>query len=446
MTGDWEAAWTGGRRAVHVGNVAEYQARFTEPDAVSVRGGHSYADLAMFYSPHPEVVVLPGPLDSSWVELQRRALHWEPVEVHSGVSSGPGLTGAVLDRPGLVQRLTRADGPVLAWGHTTGVDRLLSATGRGPRIGATALEAGRRWESKAASNELFGELADDGILVPRQQRFDSLSEAAAVAARSAGDGVSVVLKAVHGVGGSGTLVVTPELVADWGGVRAFRRRMRRSRVAGEVVVEQFVAATGPWRDVTVDGVVAAHGDVHLVGAGAMDVDGTRYSGVLIGPDVLPAPLGRVAARFGLRVGEALAASGYRGWFDVDFVPAPAGRLAPTEINCRVTGPAIAFCLQARLNRVHGAPWLVRTCDRLRLGARLPEDLLYDHVRALTRACAELGAVLVPTIPSAGFAEDPTLGVALAARDRETLRLAENLVVSSSADLGRMFGTTGYPAG
>ncbi|UJW31008.1 hypothetical protein L3Q67_38405 [Saccharothrix sp. AJ9571] len=261
-----------------------------------------------------------------------------------------------------------------------------------------------------------------------------------MAARSAGDGVSVVLKAVHGVGGSGTLVVTPELVAGWGGVRAFRRRMRRSRVAGEVVVEQFVAATGPCRDVTVDGVVAADGGVHLVGAGVMDVDGTRYAGVLIGEGVLPAPTGRVAARFGLRVGEALAASGYRGWFDVDFVPAPAGRLAPTEINCRVTGPAIAFCLRARLNRVHGAPWLVRTCDRLRLGARLPEDLLYDHVRGLTQACAGLGAVLVPTIPSSGFTEDPTLGVALAARDRETLRLAENLVVSSSADLGRMFGT------
>ncbi|QFU91099.1 hypothetical protein [Amycolatopsis sp. YIM 10] len=440
MTDPWEAAWTGGRRAVHVGNVAEYNARFADLDADSVRGGHSYADLAMFYSPHPEVVVLPGPLDSSWVELQRRALRWDPIEVHSGVTGGPDLTGAVLDRPGLVRRLTDADGPLLAWGHTTGTDRLLSATGRGPGTGAAALAAGRRWESKAAANELFGELADDGILVPGQQRFASLGEAAAKAARSAGDGVSVVLKAVHGVGGSGTLVVTPELVAEWGGARAFRRRMRRSRVAGEVVVEQFVAATGPCRDVTVDGVVAPDGGVHLVGAGVMDVDGTRYSGVLIGPGVLPAPLGRVAARFGLRVGEALAASGYRGWFDVDFVSAPADRLAPTEINCRITGPAVAFCLQARLNRVHGAPWLVRTRDRLRLGARLPEDLLYDHVRGLIQACAALGAVLVPTIPSAGFAEDPTLGVALAARDRETLRLAETLVVSSSADLGRMFGT------
>jgi hypothetical protein len=35
-------------------------------------------------------------------------------------------------------------------------------------------------------------------------------------------------------------------------------------------------------------------------------------------------------------GSALAADSYRGWFDVDFVTDPSGRLAPLEINLRLT--------------------------------------------------------------------------------------------------------------
>lgn len=353
--------------------------------------------------------------------------------MYGGLSGAPDLADAVLGRPSLLNRLAALDGPVLGWGRTAGLDRLLEATGCASGSGGAALRAVRTWESKAAANALFHELADGdpAIAVPAQQRYRSPGEAVRAAIRRARRGESVVLKTEYGVGGSGAVVVTPRSAR--GGARALRRRLSG---AGETLVEDLAPASGPYRDVTADAVVDSSGAVFLVGVGVMDVEGTSYAGALVGPGVLPAGLERAAAGFCLRVGRALAADGHRGWFDVDLVAGPTGRLAPTEVNCRVTGPAVAFTIQARLEQVHGGRWLVRTFDRLPLGTRVSEDLLHGHLSRLTRACASWGAVLVPTILSSSYADDPTFGVALAARDRTTLRLASAFVSSETAALGR----------
>jgi biotin carboxylase len=170
----------------------------------------------------------------------------------------------------------------------------------------------------------------------------------------------------------------------------------------------------------------------------MDIDGTSYRGVTVGPGVLPDAQAEAATRFGLDVGRALAAEGYRGWYDVDFVMDRTGRLAPTEINLRLTGPAVAFMIQARIDRVSGGRHLVRTLDHLPLGARLPPAALSEHLGRVARQCRSLGATLLPTVPTASFEPSPYVGVALAARTQEDLDAAESAVRCAGSAVGEIF--------
>lgn len=170
----------------------------------------------------------------------------------------------------------------------------------------------------------------------------------------------------------------------------------------------------------------------------MAVDGTRYQGVTVGPGVVPPGAAATAERFGLAVGERLAAEGHRGWYDVDFVTDRERRLAPTEINLRLTGPAIAFVLRTRLDLVRGPGHLVRTLDALPLGARISQEALHDHLDRLRPHCARLGATVLPLVPTAGYEPEPAVGLALAAHGVEALDAAQALIGAGNHALGRMF--------
>ncbi|MFF4434738.1 GNAT family N-acetyltransferase [Streptomyces sp. NPDC001513] len=438
---DWARAWTGGERAVHVGNVAEFNAQFA--DASLDRGqsaAHHYACLAAFYSPDPAALVLPRPVPKGWTELVCRQLGWSEVEVYDGLAEGhPGLCEAVRARPALAALLTGAGLPLVPWGRTRPFGRL---AGRPWRDGEL------RYESKSAAHALFGRILADGghpgIVLPAQWRAAGRWTAARLLAARTRAGESTVLKSEHGVGGSGTTVVTPDRVRAAGGARAVLRRLPR----GPLLVEEYVAGPaegeGP-RDLTYDGFVDGAGRVHEVGGAVMDVTDGCYGGATVGPAVVPAWAEKPLADFGAAVGRELAESGYRGWFDVDFVADGAGRLAPTETNLRLTGPSIAFMVAARLDALRGAGHLVRIADRVELGARLPEAQLDELCTALARGCAELGAVFVPAIPTGAFEPAPWLGVLVAAHDRRTLDAAEALVRAEARAVGTEFSTFTRPA-
>jgi GNAT superfamily N-acetyltransferase len=404
----WVAAWTGGGPAVHVGNVAEFNAQFGRPFTAP----DHYSCLAVFGSPRPAIVVLPEKVDESWIEGLSAVLDWGDVEVHSGIAYENGRLSIDAE---LREHLRSADLPVLPWGRTADFERL-APTPDGVRHAIT------RFESKAGAHALFDTLAPGhpNITVPAQRPAGSRR----ALARELAAGPRV-LKSEYGVGGSGTLVVTAPLT------RPLIRRWARD----DVLVEEYVAGSGPFRNPTFDAVIDAAGEVHPVGVGLMDVDGTSYRGVTVGPGVLPDPLARTATNFGTAVGLALAAEGYRGWYDVDFVTDHADRLAPTEINLRLTGPAVAFNLQARLDRLRGGRHFVRTLDQLPLGARLPARALREHLERLAEDC---GATLLTTIPSAAFDPVPYLGVAIAARSARTLDEAERIIRSANKALGKMF--------
>ncbi|MEU7730151.1 GNAT family N-acetyltransferase [Streptomyces sp. NPDC040724] len=430
----WARAWTGGGRAVHVGNVAEFNAQFADASLDPEQSAaHHYACLAAFYSPDPAALVLPRPVPKGWTELVCRQLGWSGVEVYDGLAEGdPGLCEAVRARPALAALLTGAGLPLVPWGRTRPFGRL---AGRPWRAGEL------RYESKSAAHALFGRILADGghpgIVLPAQWRAAGRWAAVRLLAARTRAGESSVLKSEHGVGGSGTTVVTPDRVRAAGGARAVLRRLPR----GPLLVEEYVAgpaeADGP-RDLTYDGFVDGAGRVHEVGGAVMDVRDGCYQGATVGPGVVPAWAEKPLAAFGAAVGRELAESGYRGWFDVDFVADGAGRLAPTETNLRLTGPSVAFMVAARLDALRGAGHLVRIADRVELGARLPEAQLDELCAALARGCAELGAVFVPAIPTGAFEPAPWLGVLVAAHRGETLDAAEALVRAGARAVGAEF--------
>jgi GNAT superfamily N-acetyltransferase len=402
----WSVAWRGGAPPVVVGNAAAFNGQFGRP----AHGPDHYSCLAALSATGPATVLLPMRVEGWWTEHVGAVLGWDGVEV---VSGPPGEA--------LLRRAAADGSRVLPWGWTAE----LAEIAPGAR---DTLRAVRRYESKRQAHALFRALADGHpqIAVPAQR---PLGPARALA-RDLADGRRVVIKREYGVGGDGTLIVS----GDTPGLRPLLRRWARDGAFAEEYVEGD--------DVTFDAVVDADGWVHPVGVGLMCVDGTAYRGVTVGPHVLPDPVVRVATGFGTAVGRALAAEGYRGWFDVDFVAATSGRLAPTEINLRLTGPAAAFQLQAALDRRRGGRHVVRTVDWLPLGARLPSAALREHVADLVRRCRCLGATLLVTIPTAAFDAAPCLGVAVAARTVAAVTEAEAAVRQANAALGDIFRDLG----
>ncbi|WP_159401080.1 hypothetical protein [Streptomyces sp. NRRL B-24484] len=413
----WQQAWTdGGRRAVHIGDVADFNAQFVPQSPAARRQAHHYSCLAAFYTPDPAALLLPGEPDAEWTAWLVRELAWGPVELHTGLADEHGtVRGTLAVRPALREGIERLGLPVRPWGRTAG----------------PGLEAVHHYESKAASHELFTRTAagHPGIQVPRQRPARSARQAARMLAALARRGETAVLKAHHGVGGYGTAVVTPQETAAAGGARALLRGLTAGGVlpaGGRLLVEEYVPGRGRLRNLTFDAVIAGDGTVHPVGTAVMHVDGTSYRGATAGPGAVPPRAAATAEAFGLAVGAELARAGHRGWYDVDFVTDPAGRLAPTETNLRLTGPAVAFVLAARLDAVHGPGHRVRTLDRLPLGARLPQQALFAHLARLAERCERFGVRLLPTIPTASWEELPTVGVALAARAEDTVTALDAL--------------------
>ncbi|WP_260610799.1 GNAT family N-acetyltransferase, partial [Streptomyces sp. WAC06614] len=259
----WATAWTGGRAAVHVGNVAEFHTQFADPSLDrDQRAAHHYACLAAFAGPRPAALVLPLRVPRSWVELLGRQLEWGEVEVYDGLAADEGAAGgpaslsaAVRARPALAARLTELGLPLVPWGRTRPFARLTGTPWRPEAL---------RYESKAEAHALFERVVaaggHPGVVVPAQWRAGTRRAAVRLLAARARAGLGTVLKSEHGVGGSGTTVVPARAVARAGGARAVLRRLPR----GPLLVEEYVEGPAPdgVRDLTYDGFVDGAGRVH----------------------------------------------------------------------------------------------------------------------------------------------------------------------------------------
>lgn len=445
----WLQAWVGSQAAVHLANVAEYAEGLLEaggevdPQSRDGRWRHArlqaarrYSGLAWFHSPCPRMVLFPGTMDPCWGEWLGSSLEWDSVEVYAELASRNGtMEEAVLQRPTLLRRMEQLAAPIIPWGYTPAFQRLLAASGRvgplqlAPETDVERLtEAGRRFECKHQANRLFHEVAPGhaGIRVPKQVLFASPNLAIAKALWSASRGHRVMCKTLQGAGGSGVALLSRSRIRAAGGVaRAaaqLRRAMLRTGSRTGLVLEEYVGSSGVHRDLTVDAVIDSGGTVQVVGTGYMQVRGTAYQGVSVGPDLVAERWNKVACNFATAVGAQLAATGYSGWFDIDFVIDDLGQLCPTEINCRLTGPAAAFMLAARLLQIRGRKHFVRVLDAVPLAAPMRNAPLFELLQRLRALSARLGVELLPTLLGNSQDEYPTVGLALAAETREAVEV------------------------
>jgi GNAT superfamily N-acetyltransferase len=195
----WSTAWSGGGPTVQVGNVAEFNGQF----GGRVEGPDHYSCLVALCGPRPAAIVVPQPVDDWWVRHLSTALGWRDVEVevevHHGIGPDGRVSAAIGARADLLAGLRAPGRTVLPWGRTAAFEAVAPSP---PGV----LAAVRRYESKRGAHELFRALAADhpGIGVPEQRPASRWALARALADRA-----PVVLKREYGVGGSGTVVVTP---------------------------------------------------------------------------------------------------------------------------------------------------------------------------------------------------------------------------------------------
>ncbi|MFD7898293.1 hypothetical protein [Streptomyces sp. NPDC059743] len=415
----------------HIGNVAEYNRQFFPAQFRSdhLRSwdieGHHYAGLALFYSADPGPVFLPLRFDRAWLDMQRSYLHWPHVSLH-WTAGEPGLSDVLAADPAAVATLRAAldapgGGHLLAWGETAGTERLRAAVSGRPTTpgGGPAQERGQAaFESKREAHRRFSECARGRpeILITRQEVYgDAQTAAAALAARATAGAGPVMLKSDFGVGGFGTRLVRPDEIPTQDDVWALLRALTDDDAIFGVVpllVEEYIEPHPLHCQLTYDGEITDDGVIDR-GTALMHVTGTHYRGATTGPGALPEPLRRPVTDFGRTVGAMLAAEGYRGWFDVDFVRARDGRLAPTEINARRTGPCAAMAIAANLGASAGRPVVVRTEDTLPLPRAIPEERLYARFETVARVLADQGVAFVPTLVTASSEKVPYAGFALA---------------------------------
>jgi hypothetical protein len=110
----WVSAWTGGAPAVHVGNVAEFNAAFG-----GIRAGRDhYSCLTAFASPRPTLIVPPLPVQEWWIR-HLALLGWGEVRVRGGIAADGQVSAALAGLPELVP----PEVAVLPWAahpHSTG--------------------------------------------------------------------------------------------------------------------------------------------------------------------------------------------------------------------------------------------------------------------------------------------------------------------------------------
>lgn len=306
-----------------------------------------------------------------------------PRDTVPGFAAAPGAAGAatadaerntadLLADPGAAAFVDGASGRggppgIIVFKTSHAIERICRQRGW-PLVCAPAAVS-RRWENKLT----FRALADSlGLRQPPGLGLDLVG--ATYAAVSARLGPRFVLQAAHGFSGARTYPV-----ADAAAFEAAARALRAPAVRASAFLEgspltlnacvtaRGVAAGAPFVQITGDPrltryPLGACGNDWVAGA-AMDLD--------------PAPFVDIARR----VGEALAAEGYRGIFGLDFVREPDGRLAVIEVNPRLVA---SIALHAQLELAAG---------------RLP--LLARHVLAFLDPGADAAPLDLHLAPVAG---------------------------------------------
>ncbi len=243
--------------------------------------------------------------------------------------------------------------------------------------------------SKSGIRQLAGEsrAAEPDLIMPEGMICMGIVDAAKIAAKKYIKEHGVVIKTNKGHAGSGVLLFEEgDLPTDYPVCeQAILEVLKKDDYWGmfPIVIESFIsvnpAVAGGFPNVEFR--ILKNGRVDYLYYGGMRVTQGVFKGMEIGNDVVT---DRLLARMidtGFYIGEQYRASGYRGYYDVDFLAAKNGQLYVTESNVRRTGGTHVFVAAEQL---FGKDFLYRTYILFNNLFELPKKraLTFDQLRTV----------------------------------------------------------------
>lgn len=265
-----------------------------------------------------------------------------------------------------------------------------------------------------------------GKILPKGEIAQGKAEIVAATTRIINHQRGVVIKTNKGHAGMGVVVITPTEVKlyrnSW--EKYVLSRLEASNGFWEmfpVVVETYIPT-----DKTIAGGfpnvecrINHLGQVEILYVCGMRLHNCVFAGLEAYDGLLPSEYQQQVLEIGTALGNQLAARGYRGYFDIDFMVDISGKLYISELNVRRTG----------------GTWAISVCERLfgksyGTGRYIATNLV--HVPKLaSRSFEQVRQVLCPVLLGAGQGDEQ--GVILASSNLVAQEKLQYLLVAKDKD-------------
>jgi hypothetical protein len=359
-------------KTIVISNITEFNRRamannfsrseFLAWDEASV----ALTDMSLFWCGDDKVVMLPCPPNASFLSDLTNALGYKNVRViWPNIMTHSICDDIVNDKElfeELVQIIQNSNKPrIVSWGATTQFYALLKALAlAGANFVAPEIpELANYWtalyfESKAGFRE-FAIKEAKTLNIPEGFVCGNKDVALDAIAYFSKNNKGFVLKANYGTGGFSTMCY-PANQTDRGFEKI--RKEVAHRMAFDhfwdnppVIIEEHILGgeNSLPTSLTIDFCINQDGLLNKVGGGKMIMRrGWLYAGIHCGKGVLDTDTENKITKAGFHIGEQMAKTGYRGWFDVDFVQRWDGEIFLTEINARRASPVHVFDIATQI--------------------------------------------------------------------------------------------------
>ena len=434
-------------RSIVIANIAEYnrrtmikgfsQSEFIAWDEASV----SLTDMSLFWYGDDKVVLLPVQPNKLFLSDLNDALGYKNVQVYWPKKMSYSVCNDILNDKELYQFLIKiiksSDNPeIVTWGATKPFYSLVeNLTQTGARFITPEIPKQTDYwttlyfESKAGFRE-FVTKETHLLNIPEGFICGDKDIALDAIAYFSKNNRGFVLKANYGTAGFSTMCYPADAIN-----RGFE--MLRKEIAYRmsfdnfwnnppVIIEEHITGVNDSfpRSLTIDFRINHDGQINKIGCGEMIMRRScLYSGIHCGKGVIDRDTENYMTKAGFYIGEHMAKSGYKGWFDVDFVQGSNGKIFLTEINARRASPIHVFDIAAQLlGENWGHEWSLYANDHLYLqGAHQPT---YSTIRnAIADFTKNLSSVqIIPTIISTAITKkNPFIGYVVIAQNATAAR-------------------------
>lgn len=380
-------------RTVTVANNREYFSpvdRFV-PETVRtefVESDFDEADMDIMWHGDDKIVLLPREIDPEFTADIFELFGFQNTRLIVPHETGAGLSEDIIADKGVFQAIVDAinespDSQVIPWGHTSQFQRLredLRRTGARFKTPETPIDEGL-WtpeylDTKVGSRKLLlrvkAKHPELDIKIPEGFVCDTIEEALQQVDYFISSGRGVVFKANSGGAGVGVYVFTPESLDTPEKRAEMQRKLRENQLfqSDKVIVEERIDADFSHHGTypSVDGMVKEDGSVEIQAVDAMVIhhhdEEVGFYGCIAGRGLFTPEQRSKLHDFTVAVGQGLSESGYRGWYDTDYILAMDGKFSSTEANLRRTSMCYAVDLAKLL---FGDDWestvSIRTNDK-----------------------------------------------------------------------------------